>query len=380
MRHNLATRLCGVSASSWRCALLGVFALFAVFAQLRFRRENQPTTPCSPTSAGWRTATSSASPASRSARSTTSRSKTTPPRWSSSPPTIGGADRGHQGGHPLRRPDRRPLPGPGGRRRRHHEAQPGRHDPAGPHRAALDLDALIGGFRPLFSRAGPRPGQRVDRPADRGVPGPGRHHRLVPDPDRGADQHAGRPRPADRPGDHQSQHGAGLAGRPERPVRQSSRLARPNWCTGWRLARTTSATAWPTPTPPQAPSPTCLHRRARRCRRSSHETDRTAGIVVADHDYFDNLLNTLPDAYQALGPARPQRRLLQLLSVRHGAEAQRQGRPTGVRQDGRPELGKVHAAMKPFPERNPFIIGAIGLALTARHRGGRACSTTSCRS
>ena len=31
-----------------------------------------------------------------------------------------------------------------------------------------------------------------------------------------------------------------------------------------------------------------------------HEADRTAGIVVADHDYFDDLLNTLPDAYQAL--------------------------------------------------------------------------------
>jgi phospholipid/cholesterol/gamma-HCH transport system substrate-binding protein len=31
-----------------------------------------------------------------------------------------------------------------------------------------------------------------------------------------------------------------------------------------------------------------------------HETDRAAGIVVADHEYFDNLLNTLPDAYQAL--------------------------------------------------------------------------------
>jgi phospholipid/cholesterol/gamma-HCH transport system substrate-binding protein len=30
------------------------------------------------------------------------------------------------------------------------------------------------------------------------------------------------------------------------------------------------------------------------------ETDRAAGIVVADHAYFDNLLNTLPDAYQAL--------------------------------------------------------------------------------
>ena len=31
-----------------------------------------------------------------------------------------------------------------------------------------------------------------------------------------------------------------------------------------------------------------------------HETDRTAGIAVADHDYLDNLLNTLPDKYQAL--------------------------------------------------------------------------------
>jgi phospholipid/cholesterol/gamma-HCH transport system substrate-binding protein len=31
-----------------------------------------------------------------------------------------------------------------------------------------------------------------------------------------------------------------------------------------------------------------------------HETDRVAGLVVADHAYFDDLLNTLPDAYQAL--------------------------------------------------------------------------------
>jgi phospholipid/cholesterol/gamma-HCH transport system substrate-binding protein len=31
-----------------------------------------------------------------------------------------------------------------------------------------------------------------------------------------------------------------------------------------------------------------------------HETDRAAGIVVADHDYFDDLINTLPDAWRAL--------------------------------------------------------------------------------
>ncbi len=30
------------------------------------------------------------------------------------------------------------------------------------------------------------------------------------------------------------------------------------------------------------------------------ETDRTASVVLADHDYFDNLLATLPDAYRAL--------------------------------------------------------------------------------
>jgi phospholipid/cholesterol/gamma-HCH transport system substrate-binding protein len=33
---------------------------------------------------------------------------------------------------------------------------------------------------------------------------------------------------------------------------------------------------------------------------SVREADRTAGIVVADHEYLDNLLDTLPDAYQAL--------------------------------------------------------------------------------
>ncbi len=32
-----------------------------------------------------------------------------------------------------------------------------------------------------------------------------------------------------------------------------------------------------------------------------HEADRAAAIVDADHEYFDNILNTLPDRYQALG-------------------------------------------------------------------------------
>ncbi|BBY83714.1 Mce family protein Mce3B [Mycolicibacterium pulveris] len=35
-------------------------------------------------------------------------------------------------------------------------------------------------------------------------------------------------------------------------------------------------------------------------REAVEQTDRTAGIVVADHEYFDELLNTLPDSYQVL--------------------------------------------------------------------------------
>lgn len=31
-----------------------------------------------------------------------------------------------------------------------------------------------------------------------------------------------------------------------------------------------------------------------------HETDRVSGIAITDHDYLDNLLNTLPDKYRAL--------------------------------------------------------------------------------
>ena len=62
--------------------------------------------------------------------------------------------------------------------------------------------------------------------------------------------------------------------------------------------------------------------------------------------------------------ARHLRRLLQLLSVRHRAQAQRQGRPAGVRQGRGPEHWEVRAKVKPFSERNLFVIGAIGLAIT----------------
>ena len=36
-------------------------------------------------------------------------------------------------------------------------------------------------------------------------------------------------------------------------------------------------------------------------RKVVHEADRTATNVLTDHEYFDNLLKTLPDAYRVLG-------------------------------------------------------------------------------
>ncbi len=62
----------------------------------------------------------------------------------------------------------------------------------------------------------------------------------------------------------------------------------------------TSAPDWPTPTRRRRASPTCWRSRGSRSPKTVRETDRAAGIVVADSEYFDNLLNTLPDAYQAL--------------------------------------------------------------------------------
>jgi phospholipid/cholesterol/gamma-HCH transport system substrate-binding protein len=35
-------------------------------------------------------------------------------------------------------------------------------------------------------------------------------------------------------------------------------------------------------------------------RKVVHETDRAAGIALADHDYLDNLINTLPDKYRVM--------------------------------------------------------------------------------
>ena len=122
-----------------------------------------------------------------------------------------GADRGLPGRHPLRRPDRWPLPGTRRGRRRHQEAQPGRHHPAGPDRTGAGPRRADRWLPAAVPCAEPRPGQPAVRAADQRPAGPGRHHLVVPVADRRTDQHAGRPRSADRRGDRQPEHGAGFA-------------------------------------------------------------------------------------------------------------------------------------------------------------------------
>ena len=58
---------------------------------------------------------------------------------------------------------------------------------------ALDLDALIGGFRPVFRALDPDKVNNIAAVDHHDLPGPGRHHQRHPRPDRVADVGAGRP-------------------------------------------------------------------------------------------------------------------------------------------------------------------------------------------
>ena len=103
-----------------------------------------------------------------------------------------------------------------------------------------------------------------------------------------------------------------------------------------------------------------------------HELDRAAGIGVADHEYLDRFLDQLPDKYRELNRQGDVRRLLQLLPVRFGAQAQRQGWPAGVRESCWSEHGAVCAEMKIVlgaqpPDHRPHRRTAV-----RRDRAGRA--------
>ena len=107
-------------------------------------------------------------------------------------------------------------------------------------------------------------------------------------------------------------------------------------------------------------------------RRWSRETDRVAGIAVADHDYLDNLLNTLPDKYQALVRQGMYGDFFAFYLCDVVLKLNGQGRPAGVHQGGRSEHGTVRAQVKSFSERNPLGHRRRRHRDGHRDRGGRA--------
>ena len=172
----------------------------------------------------------------------------------------------------------------------------------------------------------------------------------------------------------------GFARRPKRSVRQRRDVRCRSWYTGSPNARPTSPTPWRTPNAaagsiadllaqPARPFSKVVHAdrsgrrdRRRRPRLPRQPAQHTAGQV------------------SGAGPAGHVRRLLQLLSVRRRAQAQRKGRTAGVRQGRRSGLGAVRTEMKSFTERNPLVDRRRRRRRSSLRSSSARCNTKSCRS
>ncbi len=224
---------------------------------------------------------------------------------------------GHHRLDPLPEPDRRPLPRTQARRQTTSGCRAGGTIPIERTEPALDLDALIGGFRPLFRALDPDKVNNIAQIAHHGVPGPGRHHQRHPGPDRAADLHAGRPRPGHRRGDHATstpcwtppcahqkqldddrQELRGADHRAEEPRRPDR-----------RGRRRTSATR-------RARSRTCLPTTARCCKNTLGNSRPSSSRSIDQKDELNDLLTQAADGAEDHRPRRWYlRRLLQLLRL-----------------------------------------------------------------
>ena len=108
------------------------------------------------------------------------------------------------------------------------------------------------------------------------------------------------------------------------------------------------------------------------------QSDRTNSIVVRDHDYVDDLLNTLPDAYQALARQGMYGDFFTFYLCDAVLKLNGKGGQPVLREGRKPSYRAVCTEMKSFSERNLTVIGVIGVAATAQSCSGHG-STTSCR-
>ena len=159
-------------------------------------------------------------------------------------------------------------------------------------------------------------------------------------------------------------------------ARRSTRCR--NW-SGARERKTDISNALAYTNAAAAPSPTCWRRRARRLQKTVARIRPGGSIVVADHDYFDNLLNTLPDAYQALpakaSTATSSASTCATSSLKLNGKAD--SRCTS-RSPARPRGGARRDEV--LRRTQPVVIGAVGDRRDRGDRAGAHCNTTSCRS
>jgi phospholipid/cholesterol/gamma-HCH transport system substrate-binding protein len=177
--------------------------------------------------------------------------------------------------------------------------KPGQTIPVSRTEPALDLDALLGGFRPLFRALDPEKVNELSGQLIQALQGQG--------PSIGSflDQAAAVTNAlADRDLligqviDNLNVLLGSLGGQADRLDKAVTSLSELVHALAARRTDISNAVAY---TNAAAGSVTDLLSQVRApFQKVVHETDRTAGIAVADHDYLDNLLNQLPDKYRAL--------------------------------------------------------------------------------
>ena len=308
----------------WRLAIFAVVCMLGDRSHLSLSSRScgfsrrRPTTPCSPTSAGSKDGNfvRIAGVEVGKVKKITDRDDTTVYVEFAADDSVVLTE-GTQGGHPLRQNSSAidtwlSRKAPAG----FEALGPGQTIPLNAPQPALDLDALIGGFRPLFraldpDQANALTGQLIDAFQGQGptissfLAQTATLTNTLADRDQLIGEVINNLDTVLR-----------IVGRPKQAVRQGSGFGVPAGARPGRAQGRTSATGG-------------LHRRSAPDRSTDllsqarpplqnvvHETDRAAGIVVADHEYFDNLLEHAARHVQVLNRQGLYGDYLQLLSVR----------------------------------------------------------------
>jgi phospholipid/cholesterol/gamma-HCH transport system substrate-binding protein len=177
--------------------------------------------------------------------------------------------------------------------------KPGQTIPVSRTEPALDLDALLGGFRPLFRALDPAKVNELTGQLIQAFQGQGPTiGSFLEEASAVTNTLADRDQLIGQVVDNLNVVLGSLGGQTDRLDKAVTSLSELIHGLSTRRTDISNAVAY---TNAAAGSVADLLSQAREpFQKVVHETDRTAGIAVADHDYLDNLLNQLPDQYRAL--------------------------------------------------------------------------------